>query len=151
MRFQFLLAVAAVVAMTAPLAGAQKAPRTVAIGAGDDMKFSVTEIRASRGERLRLVLTSGGTLPKMAMAHNVVVLKEGTDPGAFANASAMARTNAYVAPAFADRVLAATPLAGNGETVEVAFDVPNAAGRYVYLCSFPGHFLAGMRGVIVVS
>jgi len=33
----------------------------------------------------------------------------------------------------------------------VTFDVPNAPGRYEYVCSFPGHFLAGMRGVILVN
>ena len=152
MGFRFLLALAAAAVITSvtAAAGASNA-RTVAIGAGDDMTFSVTEIRAKRGERLRLVLSSSGTMPKMVMAHNVVVLAQGTDVTAFANASAMARANAYVAPAFATQVIAATPLAGNGETVEVTFDVPNAPGRYEYVCSFPGHFLAGMRGVILVN
>lgn len=154
MRFRVLFVVAALAALAFPstgAAGAVDAPRTIAIGAGDDMKFSVTKIQAKRGERLRLVLTSSGTMPKMVMAHNVVVLARGTDAGAFANASAMARTSGYVAPELAGQVIAATPLGGNGETVEVTFQVPDAPGRYDYLCSFPGHFLAGMRGVIVVS
>jgi azurin len=47
--------------------------------------------------------------------------------------------------------LAATQLAGNGETVEVSFDAPKTAGRYDFVCSFPGHYLAGMRGVLVVN
>lgn len=151
---RFLLALAAVAALGFPAAGAappKANARTIAIGAGDNMKFSVTEIRAKRGERLRLVLTSSGTMPKAVMAHNVVVLARGVDVTAFANASAMARDNAYIAPAFAGQVIAATPLAGNGETVEVTFQVPNAPGRYEYICSFPGHFLAGMRGVLIVS
>jgi len=151
MGFRFLLALAAAAVITSVTAAAASNARTVAIGAGDDMKFSVSEIRAKRGERLRLVLSSSGTMPKMVMAHNVVVLAQGTDVTAFANASAMARATAYVAPAFAAQVIAATPLAGNGETVEVTFDVPNAPGRYEYVCSFPGHFLAGMRGVILVN
>lgn len=131
--------------------GADPAPRTVVIKAGDDMKFSVTEIKARRGEPLRIVLTSRGTMPKAAMAHNVVVLAKGTDPAAFVNASAMAREANFVAPSFKARVLAATALAGNGETVEVTFTVPRVPGRYDFVCSFPGHFLAGMRGVLVVS
>ena len=151
MGFRFLLALAAAAVITSVTAAAASNARTVAIGAGDDMKFSVSEIRAKRGERLRLVLSSSGTMPKVVMAHNVVVLAQGTDVTAFANASAMARANAYVAPAFATQVIAATPLAGNGETVEVTFDVPNAPGRYEFVCSFPGHFLAGMRGVILVN
>jgi azurin len=150
-RLTFLLAVLLLAAP--PLAGApaDPAPRTVTIGAGDDMKFSVTQISARRGERLRIVLKSTGTMPKIVMAHNVVVLAKGTDVDAFVNASAMARATAFVAPSFAKQVLAATPLAGNGETVEVTFTAPKAAGSYAFVCSFPGHYLAGMRGTLVVK
>ena len=130
---------------------ADPAPRTIAIKATDDMKFSVTEIVAKRGEKLRIVLSSRGTMPKIAMAHNVVVLAKGTDTDAFANASAMAAKSGYIAPALTSKVLAATKLAGNGETVEVVFDAPTAPGRYDYICSFPGHYLGGMRGVLVVK
>lgn len=130
---------------------ADPGPRTVVVKAGDDMKFSLAEIRAKRGEPLRIVLTSRGTMPKAAMAHNLVVLARGTDPTAFVNASAMSRDTNFVASSFKARVLAATPLAGNGETVDVTFTVPEAPGRYDFVCSFPGHFLAGMRGVLIVS
>ena len=42
-------------------------------------------------------------------------------------------------------------LAGAGETVEVTFKVPAAAGEYPYICSFPGHFQAGMKGTLAVK
>ena len=142
--------VAAAPVDAAPARAAQSA-RTVEIAAGDDMKFSVTEIRAKRGERLRIVLRSGGTMPKIVMAHNLVVLAPGTDAKAFVDASALARASGFVAPAFAGQLIASTGLAGAGETVEVTFDVPRAPGRYEYVCSFPGHFIAGMRGVLVVK
>jgi azurin len=138
------------VTLTAGLS-ADPAVRTIAIKAGDDMKFSVTKIAATRGERLRIVLTSRGTMPKLAMAHNVVVLAKGTDADAFINASATARTTDYIAPALKAKVIAATKLAGNGETVEVTFDVPKVAGNYDFVCSFPGHYLGGMRGVLTVK
>jgi azurin len=48
-------------------------------------------------------------------------------------------------------VLASTALAGPGETVEVTFKVPAKAGAYPYLCTFPGHFAAGMKGEITVK
>ena len=130
---------------------ADPAARTILIKAGDDMKFSVTEIAARPGEKLRIVLQSRGTMPKVAMAHNVAVLAKGTDVDAFVNASATARTTEFIAPSFKAKVIAATKLAGNGETVEVTFDVPKAAGKYDFVCSFPGHYLAGMRGVLVVK
>jgi len=146
----FLVTILALV-VSSPGLAADPTPRTVAIKGGDDMKFSVTEIVAKRGERLRIVLQSRGTMPRIAMAHNVVVLAKGTDADAFINASATARATDFIAPAFKAKVIAATKLAGNGETVEVTFDVPKAPGKYDFVCSFPGHYLAGMRGVLVVK
>ena len=125
--------------------------RTIEMTGNDQMKFSVTEINAEPGEKIRIVLTTISKMPKMAMAHNVVVLEEGTDVEAFANASAMARDNDYIAPDMEDRIVAATPLAGGGETVEVTFTVPKDAGSYTYICSFPGHFLGGMKGTLNVK
>ena len=89
---------------------------------------------------------SKGTLPKVAMAHNVVVLKAGAKQIDFANAAAMASATDYIPPDMKDQVLAATALAGPGETVEVTFKVPAAPGSYPFICTFPGHFAAGMRG-----
>jgi azurin len=146
----FLAAFFVFVTLTAGLS-ADPAARTIAIKAGDDMKFSVTKIVAKPGERLHVVLTSRGTLPKLAMAHNFVVLAKGTNAEAFVNASATARTTDYIAPAMRSKVIAATKLAGNGETVEVTFDAPKVAGNYDFICSFPGHFLGGMRGVLTVK
>lgn len=125
--------------------------RTIEIKGTDRMKFDVTEINAAPGETIRIVFTTVSKLPKMAMAHNVVVLKGDTDVEAFANASVMARDNGYIAPEFKDQIIAATPLAGGGETVEVTFTVPKETGDYTYICSFPGHFLAGMKGTLTVK
>jgi azurin len=138
-----------------PAAPAQTKPaasgaRTVEITGGDDMKYSVTTIPAKPGETLRIRLTSKGTLPKAVMAHNVVVLKTGAKQVDFANAAALARETDYIPPDMKDQVLAATTLAGPGETVEVTLKVP-AAGTYPYVCTFPGHFAAGMRGTIVAK
>jgi azurin len=125
-------------------------PRTVEIAGGDDMKYSVTTIPAKPGETLRIRLTSKGTLPKIAMAHNVVVLKIGTDQQAFATAAANARATDFVPPALKAQVIAASKLAGNGETVDLDFVVPKVAGSYPFICTFPGHFLT-MKGTLVVK
>lgn len=136
-------------AQTPPAAGG--AARTVEITAGDTMKFSLTSIPAKRGEQLRIVLKATGSMPKIAMAHNVVILKPGTDQTAFVNAGAAARATDYVAASQAAQVVAKTPLAGNGETVEVTFKVPATAGSYPFLCTFPGHFISGMKGTLDVK
>ena len=136
-----------------PKAGAAAKPgaaRVVEITASDDMKYSVTEIAAKPGETLRLKLVSKGTLPKVAMAHNVVVLKAGAKQADFANAAAMARATDFVPAEMKDQVLGASGLAGPGETVEVTVKIP-AAGAYPFICTFPGHFAAGMRGTITAK
>jgi azurin len=131
-----------------PAAGAA---RTVEITGGDDMKYNVTEIAAKRGETIKIQLKNIGTLPKMAMAHNVVVVKPTTKVAEFNAAGASARETNFIAPAMKGEVLASTELAGPGETVDVTFKVPATAGAYPFMCTFPGHFTAGMKGTLVVK
>ena len=130
---------------------AAAAARTVEIKGTDDMKFSVTNIDAKPGERIRVVLVAVGTMPKIVMAHNFILLKKGTDEQAFVNAGALARDTGFIAPAQKAHVIAATTLIGNGEKAEVTFTAPKVAGKYPYLCSFPGHFAAGMKGTLTVK
>lgn len=140
-----------VLAASSPAGAPPPPPRTIAIRSDDAMKFSVTRIEAAPGEQLRITLVVTGTMPKSVMAHNVVVLKKGTNVQGFINASATARTTAYIAPAFTTSVIAHTPMAGPGEVVTVVFTAPGTRGRYDYVCSFPGHYAAGMKGVLVVK
>ncbi len=155
----FLASLVAVALLSAPASTSAPAvdqakpassARTVELTGGDDMKYSETTITAKPGETLRIRLASKGTLPKVAMAHNVVVLKAGAKQADFANAAAMARATDFVPAEMKDQVLAASGLAGPGETVEVTVKIP-AAGAYPYLCTFPGHFAAGMRGTITAK
>jgi azurin len=126
--------------------------RLIEIEGNDQMKFNVTTIQAKPGETLTVRLKNVGTMPKIAMGHNFVLLKAGADATTFANESALAGPAAnYVAAARKADVLAATNLTGPKETAEVTFTVPKQAGSHTYLCSFPGHFAAGMRGTLVVK
>ena len=127
------------------------AGRTIEINGGDDMKYSVTEIAAKPGETIRVVLKSTGTLPKLAMAHNFVLLKSTANPVEFNNAAAMARDTDFIPAAKKADVIASTTLVGPGEAAEVTFKVPAAAGKYPFMCSFPGHFTAGMKGTLIVK
>ena len=136
---------------TGTLTTAANGARTIDISASDDMKYSVTVIRAKAGEQLRLRLVSRGTVPKIAMAHNVVVLKLGTDPAKFIAAGASDRATDFIAPSMSASVIAKTPLAGPGETVQVVFTAPSKPGRYPFVCTFAGHFQAGMKGTLIVN
>jgi azurin len=134
-----------------PAAGTQKKVRTVNLTGSDAMKYDVTTIQAHPGETLRIVLKNVGSMPKIAMAHNVVVLKPGTDGAAFTTAGIAARDTEFIAPSAKASVLAATALAGAGETVEVMFKVPAKPATYPFVCTFPGHYAAGMHGTIVAK
>ncbi|MGH9308825.1 MAG: plastocyanin/azurin family copper-binding protein [Vicinamibacterales bacterium] len=130
---------------------ASKGVRTVEIVGTDDMKFSLSTITAKPGEQLRVRLVSKGTMPKVAMAHNFVLLQKGASQVKFVTAGATARATDFIPPDMKAQVIAATSLAGPGETVEVTFKVPAAPGEYPFLCTFPGHFQAGMRGTLTVK
>lgn len=132
----------------APKAGA--GARVVEITANDVMKFSVTAIEAKVGEELKIVLTNIGTLPKEAMGHNLVVLKPGTDVNAFAAAAMMARDKDFIPEALKDQIVAHTALLGPRKSDEITFKLPTA-GEYPFICSFPAHGMAGMKGSITVK
>ena len=125
--------------------------RTVDIVGTEQMKYDVTTIPAKRGEQLRIRLTAKGTMPKIVMAHNVVVLKLGTNQIKFITAGAQSRETDFIPNDLKDQVIAKTPLAGAGETVDVTFKVPAVAGAYPFVCTFPGHFQAGMNGTLAVK
>lgn len=135
-----------------PLAKAAPDPfRTVDIVATEDMKYNVTTIAAKQGERLRIRLVAKGVIPKIAMAHNVVVLKLGTDILKLLKDGAPERGTDFIPPAMKDAVIAKTAFAGPGETAQVTFTVPVKPGRYPYICTFAGHYQAGMKGTLVVK
>ena len=129
----------------------QTAPRLVVVLAGDDMKYSLNEITAKRGEVLRIRLTAIGAAPKAAMAHNLVILRLGSNQIAFVEAAAQAKATDYIPAAMKDQILASTILIGNGESTDIEVKVPARAGTYPFLCTFPGHFIKGARGSLVVK
>jgi azurin len=141
---------AADAAKQAPAAAA-KGVRTVEIIGTEDMKFSMATITAKPGEQLKVRLVVKGAMPKIAMAHNFVLLTKGAKVVDFATAAMNARATDFIPADKKADIIAHTALAGAGETVEVTFKVPAAAGEYPYLCSFPGHFQAGMKGSLVVK
>lgn len=127
------------------------AQRTIEITGTDNMKFDVTSLEAAPGEEITIIYTTKSNMPKQAMAHNVVVMNKDADVQGFITASASAKDTEYIAPGFENQVIAATALAGGGETVEVTFTAPEAAGDYEFVCSFPGHYYGGMKGILTVS
>ncbi len=138
-------------AATATSTPAEKtAARVIEITANDQMKFSVTRIEAKAGEEIKVVLRNVGQLPKEAMGHNWVLLKPGSDVNAFSTTAMSARDKDYIPDSLKNQIIAHTALLGPRQSDEVTFVVP-AAGEYPFLCSFPAHAMAGMKGVLVAK
>ena len=138
-------------AVSSVAAPAPDAPQTIVIVANDSLKFSVTRIEARPGEKLHIELRNEGTIPKVAMGHNWILLKANKDVGAYAGVAAAAAKEDYEPKSLAADVLASIRLLGPKESADVTFDAPSVPGRYEYLCSFPAHSAAGMRGVLLVK
>ena len=133
-------------------AGARAAgDEPIAISANDQMKFDSTDLTGKVGQKLTVVLTNDGSLPKGVMAHNIVILKPGTDVLAFVAAAGKRAADGYLPEGeLASHMIVHTKLLGPGEEDTISF-TPAAPGVYEYVCTFPFHAEAGMRGKIIVQ
>ena len=124
----------------------------VAISGNDQMQFSLKEFEVKAGDKVELEFKNAGSLPKIAMGHNLVILKEGVSAIAFGGKALQAGANATNAlpDSVKDDVLAFTKLLGPGEVEVVKFTAPKKPGIHQFVCTFPGHY-AMMRGVMVVK
>jgi azurin len=127
------------------------AVKEVEITANDAMKFNVTRIEATPGQEIKVVLVNIGSMPKAAMGHNWILLKKGVDSKAFVAAAVTAGATDYFPAAKAEEVIAHTKLLGPKQTDEVTFKAPTEPGEYEFICSFPAHYVSGMKGVLVVK
>tara|TARA_B100002019_G_scaffold38881_1_gene32588 strand:- start:70 stop:516 length:447 start_codon:yes stop_codon:yes gene_type:complete len=124
----------------------------VTISGNDTMQFDIKSFNASAGSDFKLTFKNTGKLPKIAMGHNLVVLKKGVSAIKFGQKVMAAGGNATNAlpESVMDDVLVATKLLGPGESEVLNFKVPSEPGSYEYVCTFPGHF-AMMRGIMEVK
>ena len=119
----------------------------IVLEAGDNMQFNTKEIRVLQGQKVELKLTHTGSMTKLSMGHNFVLLDKGTNLNELAVAAIEAKDNDYIPET--DKILAHTKLLGGGESDTIVFEAP-AAGTYQFVCSYPGH-VALMVGKFIVS
>src|ERR1700688_744133 len=85
----FLIAFAAVVTQSA--ARSDEADKTIVITATDSLKFDVTRIEATPGQKIHVQLRNLGTLPKDGMGHNWILLDSDAEASPYAMAALSAR------------------------------------------------------------
>ena len=136
----------------ASLAVTLNAAQKITITGNDTMQFDTREFTVKAGEEVELELKNIGKLPKIAMGHNLVILKKGISAIKFGQkimGMGASATNALPEESMED-VFAATKLLGPTERDVITFTAPMEAGDYQFVCTFPGHF-AMMRGIMVVK
>jgi len=141
----------AITIISAALFQVAAAETKVEITGNDQMQYNIKAFEVTEGEKVVLSFKHIGQLPKVAMGHNVVILKSGTVIPTFASKCAPAKDNDYIPKdeESTGQMIAHTKMLGGGESDEITFTAP-AAGEYPFICSFPGHF-AIMQGVMTVK
>lgn len=122
------------------------------ISGNDAMQFDVGSMTVpSSCSELTINLRHSGTMPVVAMGHNVVITKASDREAVAADGMGAGADGDYVKADDA-RVIAHTELIGGGETTSVTFPVGaiQGEGPYEFVCRFPGHW-AIMRGPIQVG
>jgi len=150
MRHSFLLFFFSI--LSSVFTYAENDAREIIITGNDAMQFDLKRMEASPGEKIKVTFKNIGSIPKIAMGHNWVLLKKDTDALAFGQkvlASGGSATNA-LPKSLLGEVIAHTDVLGPGESESVTFQTPSEPGDYEYVCTFPGHF-AMMRGVLLVK
>lgn len=122
----------------------------IIIESNDRMRFSPSTFTVQADAEITLTLSNIGSMPKETMGHNLVILQSDVSPNSFAAAAVRHYANDYLPPAYAEGIIAATTVLGPGETQTITFKAPATPGTYPFVCSFPGHTQAGMKGLMTV-
>ena len=123
----------------------------ITISGNDTMQFDLKSFEVKAGQKVELTFKNVGKIPKIAMGHNLVVLKKGISAVAFGQKAMGAGANATNAlpESVKGDTIASTKLLGPDENETITFTAPET-GDYEYVCTFPGHF-ALMRGIMKVK
>ena len=113
----------------APAAGEAPSGPTELTIVGMDIAYDVTDATAAANQPIKLTFRNEG-----ALEHNWLILGTDTEPTVATEADALAGTDAGILQP------------GDEKTLE--FTLP--AGEYTYICTVPGHAVAGMLGTLTV-
>jgi plastocyanin len=108
---------------------------TITIGStATALAFEPDRISVKQGTLVRIRYVNESTL-----AHNLVIVKKDADIDVIGPAAQDASDSGYVPTQHKDRMIAYSPLASPGKTVEFTFVVP-PAGEYPFACFVDGHY-----------
>jgi azurin len=110
------------------------------------MSFDQDTLQVKAGSLVRLELINEGKDPKMI--YNIVFTKEGHAERAAREGTRAGASGNYLPES--SILLAASPLALPGQTVEMEFTAPNTPGTYDFVNTYPSDYKQ-MKGILVVK
>ena len=148
--FAKLVAVSLLTLASSQLMAAENCKTT--IESTDQMSFNTKAIEIDKSCKIFTVeLKHTGSLPKNVMGHNWVLSKEADMQAIATDGMAAGVDKNYLKEGDA-RIIGHTKIIGGGESDSVTFDVSklNAAEKYGFFCSFPGH-ISMMKGTVTLK
>ena len=135
-------------------------PCNISIEATDTMQFNTSSLSApTTCPVIEVTLRHSGKQRARIMGHNWVLTRD-SDMTAVASAGLNAGFAQNYQPARDQRIIAATPIIGGGESATVRIDTSRLTpgGSYTFFCSVPGHAALmkgklsfGARGAVTAS
>jgi azurin len=99
-----------------------------------------------------LVTLTFNNINDLGVQHNWVLVDGGADVATAVNTAASGNAaELFTPPAGTADGLAWTAMVNAGDSGSVTFRTPAAPGTYLFICTFPGHYAAGMIGDFVVE
>jgi len=115
---------------------------------GNQLAFDKSTLSAQSGERIELTFANNST----AFEHNWVLVDDGMGVADQVYQEALtAGKRSNFLPKDTTALLTYTTLVAAGNQETISFTAPAIPGSYTFFCTFPGHYLAGMKGTLIVS
>jgi len=113
---------------------------------GENLAYDKKEFTVPAGQTITLTFKNTST----AQQHNIVIVKGGEDVAAKVDEEAINAGPPDFLPADRANVIAATKMLGPGGSETITFTAP-APGTYYFICTYPAHYVGGMKGVMTVA
>ena len=114
--------------------------------AGEALQFAPAALSATAGQPAKVTFKNGSAAQK----HNWVLVKGGDDVAQKVDDAGAAAGEAAGYIPTDPNIVSSVKLLNGAETGSASFTAP-AAGTYTFLCTFPGHYVAGMKGTLTVK
>jgi azurin len=112
--------------------------------AGEQLQFAPGNLSAAAGD-VKVTFKNGSSVQK----HNFVLVKGGDDVAQKVDEAGVGAGEAKNYIPDDPNIVAKTKLVNGGDTDSASANLP--PGTYTFLCTFPGHYAAGMHGTLTVK